>query len=61
MTNFEHIKNMDIDTLAMMIAMDRQRTVNLVYGFLKVEYKATSEFAAYEFEEIKKYLEKERE
>ena len=60
MTNFDYIKNMDIDTLAMMIAMDRQRTVNIVYEFLKLEYRATSDFTAYEFEEIKKYLATER-
>lgn len=61
MTNFDYIKNMDIDTLAMMIAMDRQRTVNDIFELLKVEYKATSDFTAEEFESIKKYLAKERE
>lgn len=60
MTNFEAIKKMDIDTLAMMIAMDRQRTINDIFELLKVEYKATSEFTEKEFESIKKYLAKER-
>lgn len=60
MTNFEAIKNMDIDTLAMMIAMDRQRTVNDVFELLKLNRRVKSDFTIKEFESIKKHLATER-
>ena len=60
MTNFEHIKNMDIETFAMFLTMDRKGTVNDIFELLKVEYKATSDFTAKVFKEIKEYLSAER-
>lgn len=61
MTNFDYIKKMDIDTLAMMIAMDKKKTINEVFELLGVDYRATKDFVAKHFETIRNYLEAERE
>lgn len=61
MTNFDYIKNMDIDTLAMMIAMDKKKTINEVFELLGVDCRATKDFVAKHFETIRNYLEAERE
>lgn len=57
MTNFEKIKNMDIDTLAMLLAMDRKKTINEVFELLGVDCRVTKDFVAKHFENIRNYLE----
>lgn len=59
MTNFEHIKNMDIDTLAMMIAMDRQRIIEELAKALNVTFDIPEDFLYNNFSALAKYLKEE--
>ena len=60
MTNFEHIKNMDIETLAMFIAMDRKRTIEELAKALKFTVTFPEDYLHNDFSTLMKYLESER-
>ena len=60
MTNFEHIKNMDIESFAMLLAMDRKRTVEYVLESFNIDYKLSKDFLAKDVSALMKYLESER-
>ena len=59
MTNFEHIKNMDIETLAMFIAMDRKRTIEELAKILKLTVKFPEDYLFNDFTALVRYLESE--
>ena len=60
MTNFEYIKNMDIESLAMFIAMDRKRTVEELAKALKFTVTFPENYLYNDFSALVKFLESER-
>ena len=60
MTNFEHIKNMDIESFAMLIAMDRKRTIEELAKALKFTVTFPENYLYNDFSALVKYLESER-
>ena len=60
MTNFEHIKNMDIESFAMFIAMDRKRTIEELAKALKFTVTFPENYLYNDFSALVKYLESER-
>ena len=60
MTNFEYIKNMDIEALAMFIAMDRKRTIEELAKALNFTVKFPEDYLHNDFSALMKYLSTER-
>ena len=60
MTNFEHIKNMDIESFAMFLAMDRKRTIEELAKALKLTVTFPENSLYNDFSALVKYLESER-
>ena len=60
MTNFEHIKNMDIESFAMFLAMDRKRTIEELAKALKITLKIPEDYLYKDFSVLVKYLAAER-
>ena len=60
MTNFEYIKNMDIETFAMFLAMDRKRTIEELAKALKITLEFPEDYLYKDFSTLVKYLESER-
>jgi hypothetical protein len=60
MTNFEHIKNMDIDTLAMFLAVDRKRIIEEFAKALNFTVTFPEDYLYKDFSALVKYLESER-
>ena len=60
MTNFDYIKKMDIESLAMFIAMDRKRTIEELAKALKVTFELPEDYLYKDFLTLVKYLESER-
>ena len=60
MTNFEHIKNMDVESFAMFIAMDRKRTIEELAKALKFTVTFPENYLYNDFSALMKYLESER-
>lgn len=60
MTNFEYIKNMDIGTFAMFLAMDRKRTIEELAKALKLTFEFPEDYLYKDFSVLVKYLESER-
>lgn len=60
MTNFEHIKNMDIESFAMFIAMDRKRSIEDALAVYGINRKLSNDSLYKDFSALVKYLESER-
>ena len=60
MTNFEHIKNMDIESFAMFLAMDRKRTIEELAKALKITFEMPEDYLYKDFSVLVKYLTAER-
>ena len=60
MTNFEYIKNMDIETFALFIAMDRKRIIEELAKALKITFEFPEDYLYKDFSVLVKYLAAER-
>lgn len=60
MTNFDYIKNMDIESFAMFLAMDRKRTIEDLAKSLNCTVKFPKDYLHNDFSAIMKCLESER-
>ena len=60
MTNFDYIKNMDIESFAMFLAMDRKRTIEELAKALKITFEMPEDYLYKDFSVLVKYLESER-
>ncbi len=59
-TAFEHIKNMDIESLAMFIAMDRKKIIEDALAVYGINRKLSNDSLYNDFSALIKYLESER-
>ena len=60
MTNFEYIKNMDIESFAMFLAMDRKRTIEELAKALNFTVTFPENYLYNDFSALVKYLKSER-
>ena len=54
------LKNMDIETFAMLLAMDRKRSIEDALAALGINYKLVEDFVFKDASAFVKYLESER-
>ena len=60
MTNFDYIKNMDIESFAMFIAMDRKKSIEDAFAVFGIKRKLSNDYLIRDASNLVKHLESER-